>query len=107
MVHIHFIRTKIPKYLLGCFPKARYPEKAMASISGSVYRSEMLLGFCPALYGVLFCGLVLGSRYSSPYGIGLYNLWCHLNFFAGGVLEWNLSNRRSIALKVYVVNDKK
>ena len=55
----------------------------------------MLLGFCLASFGILFCSVVFGSRYT-PETTGPRSQWCLLLAF--GVLNCNLSHRRSVAV---------
>ena len=39
-------------------------ERVLASVPWYISSWEMLLGFCPASFGVLFCSLVIGCRYT-------------------------------------------
>ena len=53
----------------------------------------MLSGFCPASFGVLFCSVVLGCRYT-PSTTGPRSQWC--TFFTGDVFECDIANRRYV-----------
>ena len=55
----------------------------------------MLSGFCPASFGVLFCSLVLGCRYTLKL---LDRAVSGPRFLAGGVSECDISHRRSVAV---------
>ena len=55
----------------------------------------MLSGLCPASFGVLFCSLVLGCRYT-PLTTGLCSLWCPVSNW--GVFECDITHRRSVAV---------
>ena len=46
--------------LLKCW----YLEEVLASISELIAPWEMFSGVCPASFGVLFCRVVLGCRYT-------------------------------------------
>ena len=54
----------------------------------------MLSGFCPTRFGVLFCSMVLGCRYT-PWLLldRVVNGAC---FLTGGMLDCDLSHRRSV-----------
>ena len=54
----------------------------------------MLSGFCPASFGVLFCSVVLGCRYTKL----LDRAVSGARFLAGGVFECDISHRRSVAV---------
>ena len=51
----------------------------------------MLSGFCPACFGVPFCSVTLGCRYTHH---KLLN--SHAHFPTGGVFEWDIAHRRSV-----------
>ena len=55
----------------------------------------MLLGFCLASFGILFCSLVFVCRYTPKTTGSCVSGAC---FIAGGVLNCNLSHRRSVAM---------
>ena len=55
----------------------------------------MLLGFCPASFGVLVCSLVLCCRYNLKL---LDRAVSGARFLTGGVFECNISHRRSVAV---------
>ena len=56
----------------------------------------MLSGFCLARFGVLFCRLVLGCRYTPK--IILDRVVSSASFLTGGVFECDLAHRRSVAV---------
>ena len=55
----------------------------------------MLLGFCLASFGILFCSVVFGCRTHLKLLDRVVSGAC---FLAGGVLNCNLSHRRSVAV---------
>ena len=55
----------------------------------------MLLGFCLASFGILFCSVVFGCRYTRKLLDHVVSGAC---FLAGGVLNCDLSHRRSVAV---------
>ena len=56
---------------------------------------EMLLGFCLASFGILFCSVVFGCRYTPWTMDRVVSGAC---FIAGGVLNCDLSHCRSVAV---------
>ena len=54
----------------------------------------MLLGFCLASFGILFCSVVFGCRYLKL----LDHIASSACFLAGGMLNCDLSHRRSVAV---------
>ena len=56
----------------------------------------MLSGFCPVSFGVLFCTLVLGCRYTHLKLLG--RAVSGARFLTGGVFECDISHRRSVAV---------
>ena len=55
---------------------------------------EMLSGFCPARFGVLFCSVVLGCRYTPKTTLPC-SQWCPV---PGGVFDCDIARRRSDAV---------
>ena len=55
----------------------------------------MLLGFCLASFGILFCSVVFGYRYTPLTTGPIVSGAC---FIAGAVLNCDLSHRRSVAV---------
>ena len=61
----------------------------------------MLSGFCPTSFGVLFCSLVLGCRYT-PLTTGPCSQWCPVSNW--GVFECDIAHRRSVAVLCMLYN---
>ena len=64
------------KHLHSSFSKAWYLVKTLASIPWQITSCEMLSGFCPLRFGVLFCSVVLGC-WDTPHTSGPCSQWCH------------------------------
>ena len=57
----------------------------------------MLLGVCPASFGVPICGVVLDCRYT-PETTGQHSQWCQFFNWGCGCVECDLAHRRSVAV---------
>ena len=60
----------------------------------------MLSGFCPARFGVLFCSLVLGCRYT-PWTTGPCRQWCPVSNW-GCVWVWHCSSAIRAVLCIFI-----